>query len=416
MLSRLLFILFLTTNTLFATLHVDVQATSAILINADTGKVLFSKNATKSMYPASCTKIAYALYAMKFHESLFNKKIICSQNALKSMSEAQKSKNNFANVPSYVLETDASHMGLKVGEEMRFYDLLEGTMIVSADDASNVMAEVMGGGSIQKCVDDVNRFIASLGCKNTHFTNPHGLHHPEHVTTAADLALLCQEAMRVPLFRKMAKTVRYERPKTNKQSPVFLQQTNRLLIKGNTYYYPPCVGIKTGYHRRAGHCLTAQAEKNGRSLISVVLQSTREDRFKDTKKLFETAFAETKIERTILPAGPQTFSRHIKGAKNVLTTHTQDPLSLHYYPSEEPKFRCELVWHAVELPLTNDSIVGELLLYADGAKVQQVHLYATTSIDATWAHAISLHLTPWLLASLAGFLGLLIILWMRRRA
>ncbi len=367
---------------LSAALPIDVSSTSALLINSKTGKVLYEKNASEKMYPASCTKIAFALYAIKFYKHLFEKRLICSHNAVKALSEAQKSKDNYNLVPSYVLEHDASHMGLKVGEEMRFYDLLEATMIVSADDASNVLAEVMGNGSIEKCVEDVNRFVRSLGCKNTLFKNPHGLHHPEHVTSAYDLALLCQEALKEPLFCEMMKKTRFLRPKTNKQKEVHLATTNRLMMKSSPHYFAPAAGIKTGYHRRAGHCLATHATKGDRSLISVILQSpSRDDRFKDAKRLFEVAFGENKLTKTVVPAGRQSFTRELSGAKTILETETQEPLIYSFFPSEEPHFRCQLVWKDVELPLAKGTEVGEIHLYADGILVKKASLYAVNGVE-----------------------------------
>jgi len=411
LLVRTFFFFFSLAHFLHAELNVDIGCTSALLINASNGKVLFAKNASQSMNPASCTKIAFALYAIKYHQALFDEKLICSMNAVKAMSESKKSKNNFSDVSSYVLEEDASHMGLKVGEEMRFYDLLEATMIVSADDASNMIAEAMGDGSIEKCVEDVNQYILSIGCKNTHFTNPHGLYHPNHVTTAEDLALLCQEAMKEPLFRNMAKMASFQRPRTNKQQPVVLRQTNRLLVKSSSVYYPPAVGIKTGYHRRAGFCLTAQAEKNGRSLIAVILQAkTRDDRFQYAKKLFEAAFQETKESHIFLAAGPQTFLRAIEGGDESLTTYTSEPLTFAYYPSEKPVIRGQLVWENVILPVNKGMVVGELVLYADNEVIQNAKLYAANDVEKTFIHSLKELMTPMTLIGLLGLVGLLILL------
>lgn len=406
---------FLFSPSLQAALNVDIQSTSALLINPATGKVLFAKNATQTMYPASCTKIAFALYAIKYHKKLFNTVITCSHNSLKSLTEAQKSRNNFAEAASYILETDSSHMGLKVGEEMRFYDLLEATMVISADDASNVIAEVMGNGSIEKCVEEVNRFVASLGCKNTHFTNPHGLPHPNHVSTAEDLAILCREAMKEPLFREMAKKASYVRPETNKQASVPLQPTNRLLVKNSPHYYPNAVGVKTGYHRRAGCCLVAQAEKDNRSLISVVLQAkSNADRFQETKKLFEAAFQETPLRQTVLKAGPQSCSLKIKGSKQELTTFTQEPVTLSYYPSEKPEMRCRVNWDKISLPVKKGAVVGEIVLYADGKPVKKAKLYAHTQVKADFIHALKQQ-RVFILLTLAGCAVLGVIMYFRRQ-
>lgn len=400
---------------LFGGLNVNVGATSAVLMNSKTGKVLFQKNASLPMYPASCTKIAFALYAIKFHQPLFNKRLITSRNAVKSMTEAQKSKDNFGQVPSYVLETDASHMGLKVGEEMNFCDLLEATMVVSADDASNVLAEVMGNGSIERCVSDVNRYMASLGLTSTRFMNPHGLHHPEHVTTALDLAKLSQEAMKEPLFRKMASSPKFIRPKTNKQPEVHLQSTNRLLVKGSGAHYPAAIGIKTGYHRRAGHCLVAAAEQNDRSLIAVVLQGTsRDERFRDTKKLFDTAFQERKTTTTYINAGQQPFTRDITGGATSLVTYTTEPITYSYYPSEEPTTRCQLVWHEITPPLQKGSAVGELHFLADGEVIKKTTLFAANAVDETFLHSLKKRSGLLMVIGFTALLGILLFIFFRK--
>lgn len=403
-------------STLFAGLHVNVGSTSAVLINSKTGKVLFEKNATQAMYPASCTKIAFALYAIKFYQPLFQKCLSVSRNATKCMPESQKSKGNFGQVPSYVLESDASHMGLKVGEEMSFYNLLEATMVVSADDASNMIAEVMGNGSIEQCVDDVNRYVRSLGLSSTHFMNPHGLHHPNHVTTALDLAKLSQEAMKESLFRQMAKTTRFVRPKTNKQLSVNLQTTNRLILKGSNCYYAPAVGIKTGYHRRAGHCLVAAAENNDRSLIAVVLHgASRDDRFRDTAKLFQAAFQEKKTTKTFVTAGQQSLSREIEGGTSPVHAYTTESISCAYYPSEEPETRCQLVWQKISLPLQKGAPIGELLFHADGQTVQKVTLFAANDVDETFSHMIAKHFGLLTLIGLIGLIGVVFFLFNKRR-
>lgn len=409
---RVLFFILLLGTQAHAALKVEIESDCALLINANNGKVLFAKNASQPMYPASCTKVAFALYAIKHHQRLFNQKLICSRNATKSLPESQKSRNNFNNVPSYVLETDASHMGLKVGEEMSFYNLLKASMVVSADDASNMIAETMGEGSIEKCVQDVNFYLTRIGCKNTHFTNPHGLHHPDHVTTAYDLALICREAMKEPLFAEMAKMTFFQRPKTNKQQAVTLRQTNRLLNKSSPFYYPYAAGIKTGYHRRAGHCLTAQAEKNGRNLISVILHGGKDQRFHDTKKLFDTAFQESIVKRAFFSPGPQSFERVLEEASSPIKTITKEPLTYSFYPSEEPAVSCQLVWQEVTIPLKKDSRVGELQLFVDGALYQKTELFAAHDVELNFWSAMRQHLNP---SVLIGLIALIALLMLKRR-
>lgn len=288
-------------------------------------------------------------------------------------------------------------------------------MVVSADDASNMIAEAMGNGSIEKCVEDVNRYLLSIGCKNTHFTNPHGLHHPNHVSTAEDLALLCQEAMKEPLFREMVKKARFERPLTNKQEAVLLRPTNRMLVKG-AHYYAPTIGIKTGYHRRAGYCLAAQADKEGRSLIAVVLQAkTGAERFQDTKKLFEAAFQEKEVSRILLAAGLKSFSRKIPGGNQILNTYTQEPMTLSYYPSEEPKTRGQVTWGDIKPPIKKGTSVGEVVLYVGDKPVQKVKLYAANPVKMTFFHTIKKKMHIIMLIGITALIGVFITFYLFQR-
>ncbi len=392
----------------------DVNAESAILICADSGKVLFAKNATDKHFPASITKIATGLYTIKQFKHLLNKRVQCPPEALRCLTEAEKSKGNFSKYPSYVLETDMSHMGLKVGEEMSFYDLLLGTLVVSADDASNVIAHTAGNGSIDSFMQGLNSFMRQLGLKNTTFHNPHGLHHPEHLSTAYDLALLCREAMKDPMFADIVKMARFERPKTNKQHPVTLHQTNKLLVKSSPHYYPHATGGKTGYHRRARHNLVSTAEKNGRRLIAVVLHTDkRADMFHDSKKLFEMAFKEQKVTKELLAKGAQTFQCEIIGGKSPLSTYTQDSLTHSFYPSVAPEFRCQLVWNELKAPVNKGQAVGSLHLLADGIVIKQVTLYAAQAVEPSWTYVVKekcqkLIASRYLWASL-GFLAIALL-------
>ncbi|MBS0656459.1 MAG: D-alanyl-D-alanine carboxypeptidase [Verrucomicrobia bacterium] len=366
-----------------------LTAESAILINADTGKILFAKNAHQPQYPASITKMATGLYAIKYFSHLLDKSYKCSQKALGCLTEAEKSKGNYSKYPSYVLETDMTHMGLKVGEEMSFRDLLLGHFIVSADDASNVIAEIAGNGSIEHFMKGVNSYLASIGLKNTKLLNPHGLHHPEHVTTALDVALLAREAMKDPLFAEISKMVKFERPQTNKQKPVTLLTTNKFLVKTHRHYYPFVTGGKTGYHRRARHNLVSAAEKNGRKLIAVTLHvDERANVFEESKRLFEAAFAEKLVTSTLVSSGKQPFSREIAGGTLPLTTYTQEPLALAFYPSEQPEMRCQLVWDSITLPVQKGDRVGYLQLLADGVPVKLTALFAAADVEMSFFHAL----------------------------
>lgn len=388
MLSR--WICFFSINITFVSMQVfseplslNVKAESAILINADTGAVLFEKNAQTLRYPASTTKVATALYALKQIGDKLDTIVTADQESLVSISEEARRRSNFT-VPSYWLVPGASHIGIKKGEQLSLRVLLYGLLLASGDDASNVIAQHIGK-TIPDFVASMNAYMKEIGCQNTTFYNPHGLFHPKQQTTASDMALIMREALKSPIFREIIATVRYQRPKTNKQEATTFLQTNKLMRKGKLYY-PKAIGGKTGYISFAKHCLVAAAKDGDRTLIAVLLKSKdREDVFLDATALFEAAFNQPKVKRTLLKAGPQKFVHNIPGAATPLATYTKNDISIEYYPAEEPKVKCLLYWD-VDMPtVVKGQRVGELRLQTvDGKVLQVVPLLAQEDISPTW--------------------------------
>lgn len=253
----------------------QLYAKSAILIEATTGKVIFEKNPDAVMYPASTTKILTTLLGIT--EGDLNATVVTTASAL--------------DVPE-----DSSSMDLRLDEEINFTDLLYGTMLCSANEGANLIAETVAG-SVSAFVDRMNEVAAFYGCTNTHFVNPHGYHDPNHVTTARDMATLARVAMENELFRKIASAVTYTLPRSNIQRSRTLTTSNRLLRPStenynNSYYYEYAAGIKTGYHSQAGYCFVGYAERDGVKLISVILYSDIYGRWTDTKKLMEYGFSQ----------------------------------------------------------------------------------------------------------------------------
>lgn len=378
------FFLLLSSHSLFSSpLKVSVAAESAILMNADTGAILYEKNATVERYPASVLKIATCLYTLKETKNQLDPEIAAEQECLGAVSEDAKRRANYSQ-PPYWLVFDATHMGIKRGEILSLKDLVYGMMVVSADDASNIIAMHVGG-TIPRFMDNLNEYLRTLGCKNTLFLNPHGLHHPKQHTTAYDMALITREALKNPLFREIVSTIKYTRPKTNKQESTTLVQTNRLLRKG-PFFYKSAIGVKTGYTSDSGHNLVAAAEKNGRTLIAVVLKNKdRSDKFKDAITLFDSAFAENKLRRTLVKDGPQPHTFYIPKA-GTLKTYLNEPITLDYYPSEEQPLKALLVWTPPqELPIKKGQPVGEIQIVNDkGFLLKKQPLLADHDLHSSW--------------------------------
>lgn len=367
-------------------LALEVHAEAAILMNADTGAVLFEKNAHALHYPASITKVATALYALQKVADNMDVMIAADQDCIGTVKEEAIRKSNYT-LPAHLLIPDGSHIGIKRGELLSLRDLFYGMMVSSGDDAANVIAKYAGG-TIPQFIQEMNTYVQQLGCTSTTFYNPHGLHHPKQQTTAYDIALLTREALKNPLFREMVATVRYTRPKTNKQEPTTLVQTNRLLRTG-PYYYPKAIGVKTGYYSLAGNNLVAAAKDGDRTLIAVVLKTQeRKDIFLDTKKMFEAAFSQPKVQRLLLHSGPQKFALNLPGADKPISTYIPHEITFEYYPAEEPSLKCLLLWDKhLLLPIAKDQAVGEIVLQSDsGYILQKVPLYSLEEVKETWGY------------------------------
>ena len=253
-----------------------LYATSAVLMEAKGGTVIFDKNGDQIMYPASTTKIMTVLLCLMMEEDL-NQTVTISETAM--------------DIPS-----DSSTMGLTAGEEIPLIDLLYGTMMLSANEGANAIAEVVSG-SISGFVDLMNQTAEILGCTNTHFANPHGYHNENHYTTAHDMAIIARAAMQNETFREIVSCTSYEIGKTNIHRAHTITTRSRILVapteeSENRYYYQYATGIKTGSHSMAGYCFVGSAEKDGVELISVVFYTSSSGRWTDTKKLFEYGFSQ----------------------------------------------------------------------------------------------------------------------------
>ena len=259
----------------------NVYSPSCILIDQDSGKILYSKNANSKMYPASTTKIMTAILTLEN----------CNLNDI-----AVASHNAIFSIPS-----GYSIASLREGEELTIEQLLNTLLIPSANDSAVVLAEHIAG-SVETFSKMMNDKAKELGCKNTNFVNPNGIHNENHYSTAYDLSLIGKYAMKFDTFKEIVKKTTYSLPSTNKydKEDRLFNTTNNLIKKNfssspTNYYYKYATGAKTGYTEPAGHCIVATATKNDLSLIAVVLndgftEDGLNQRSLDCKTLFEYGF------------------------------------------------------------------------------------------------------------------------------
>lgn len=250
-----------------------IYSPSAILIDSNTGDVLYEKNSNAIMFPASTTKVLTAIIALE--NCSLNEKTVASEPAISSI------KSGYTNA------------NIQIGEELTIEDLLYALMLKSANEAANVIAEYVGG-SIENFVNIMNAKAIELGCTSTHFVNANGVHDDNHYTTASDLAKITRYCMQNKLFRHIVSTEEYTLPATE-QYPLgdrVLKNTNSLMNVDSPYYYPYVIGGKTGFTSQAKNCMIAMSEKDGLELISIVFhaESTedgRSARYLDTISLLD---------------------------------------------------------------------------------------------------------------------------------
>lgn len=258
LITTILFVtLTLTSSFVFAddSKELSLYSEAAILIDSNTGKVLYEKNSKEKKYPASTTKILTAILAIENCD--LNDTATVSYDAVMS-------------VPS-----GYSNAALQIGEELTVGQLLEVLLVHSANDAANVLGEHIGG-SIESFATMMNTKLEELGCNDTHFTNPSGKHDDNHYTTAYDLAKIAQYCMKNSTFRSIVSKSSCTIAPTNKYEQRHYNNTNDLVIpsenkRADNYYYKYAIGVKTGYTKQAKNCLITASNKDGFELISVVL-------------------------------------------------------------------------------------------------------------------------------------------------
>lgn len=246
-----------------------ISAQSAILMDANTGVILYAKNMDEKAYPASTTKLMTCLIAAE--NCKLDEMITFSHNAV------------------FSIEQGSSNIGIDEGQSMPLEECLYGILVASANEVANAVAEHIAG-STEAFAEMMNEKAAQLGCENTHFANAHGLFQEDHYTSAHDLALIAQAFFQNELLSKIGNTPFHHFQATATQPDDFTERNKHRLITGEI----ACEGIKggkTGYTDEARQTLVTCAEQNGMKLICVVMKEETPDQFHDTVKLFSYGFA-----------------------------------------------------------------------------------------------------------------------------
>lgn len=246
----------------------EITAAGAIVMEASTGTILYEKNAYEAYYPASTTKLMTSLLAIE--QCPLSDVVTCSYDSIHS------------------IDKDSSRIGLTVGEQVTMEEALYAILLASANEVSYAVAEHIGG-TIDNFVAMMNKRAAELGCVNTNFKNPHGLDNEEHVTCPYDLALITKQAISYTTFRRISGSYYYEIPATNLNVARPIGNTHQIIRK--RIKYDGVFAGKTGHTSIAKNSLVTCAERNGLTLICVVMrEDTSDQAYTDTIALLDYGF------------------------------------------------------------------------------------------------------------------------------
>ncbi len=363
----------------------EIKATAALLIDSDTGDVLYSQNPDAKIYPASTTKIMTALLAIEAYER--------KEIGLDEMITASYTSHND-------LSLDGSTQNIIPSEEMSFKNLLYCILVASANEACNIIGEKVSGGYIGDFIELMNKRAKELGATSTHFANTHGLHNPEHYTTANDLYLIVKEALKHPLFAEICNTVTYDIPATNIAGERHITTTNYLISPYRTYYYYKYAkGVKTGSTDEAGHCLISTASKSNINLIAIIMgaeQITEADgtivtkSFTESRRIYEWAFTNYSKKDVLKKSD---LIREIpvklgKGVDSVIVKPETDISSL--LPSDintDSDLKRDIVIYSerdkvpLKAPITAGQVVGEISISYGDKLLGTSNLISSTAVE-----------------------------------
>lgn len=346
-----------------STVDLANNAKSAILIERDTGKILYEKNSDEKLSPASMTKIMTMLLIM---EALDKGSITYSEKVRTS---------------EHAASMGGSQIFLEPGEEMTVEEMLKGIAIGSGNDASVAMAEKIAG-SEEAFVEMMNNKVEELGLKNTLFQNPTGLPAENHYSSAHDMAIMAKELLKYEDITKF--TGQYEDYlRQNTENKFWLVNTNRLVR-----FYPGVDGLKTGFTTEAKYCLTATAEKEDMRLISVIFGApTPKDRNAQVTKMLDYGFSQYKTHPLYERNQEVAEAKVSKGSEKKIKLVTSEPISLLTKKGEkvDDVQKEVVVAEKLNAPIKKGDEIGKLVIKKDGKVLSESPLVADKDIDsASW--------------------------------
>ncbi|MEE0945531.1 MAG: D-alanyl-D-alanine carboxypeptidase family protein [Acutalibacteraceae bacterium] len=334
--------------------EIEINAKSAILIDAKSGKVLFDKNADERSAPASITKIMSLLLFMEAIEDgrfTYETEIVCTDTAA---------------------ALGGSQIWLEPGETMTVHELLKAVTVVSANDATVMLAEAVAG-SEESFVIMMNEKAKSLGMNNTNFENCTGLDAENHYSSAFDVAIMSRELLKHPKITEYT-TIWMDSLRDGSSE---LVNTNKLVR-----FYEGCTGLKTGTTADAGYCLSASATRNGLSLISVVMSAeSSKERFSGSQKLLNYGFANYKNVEIKNESEDNVYIDIKKGTQDKVQLYTDEVFSALLKKSDKEDIVGEVVLpENVSAPVNEGQQIGEIIYMQGTNQIGSIPLKAKNTV------------------------------------
>ncbi len=385
--------------------NLELSGEALLLVDQDSGRILYEKNSDKKIYPASTTKIMTAILAIEYGKM-----------------------DDMVLIDDEIVDlTDGSHIALDRQEEVKFEDLLNALLIASANDAAMALGKHIAG-SLDAFADMMNAKAKELGAVNTHFANAHGLHDENHYTTAYDLYLMASYAMENDLFREIVNKTHYTIEPTNvKEEARLMHTTNKFLYGNGKLYlddklipirYEGISGVKTGYTPEAGNCLVSFAQKGGRNVYSVVLKSKGTEVYSDTMELMDLAFEDF---TTVTIASKNEFIDNVDVANGKLPYASAIlDKDIYYSLAKDETSSIErkvVLDEDLVAPISKGDPLGMVEFYLNGEKIAETQMVSTLAVDLQPATKLKDQiLDKWYLVLFGlWFIFRILVLFSRRR-
>lgn len=373
----------------------EVSSQAVLLVNTDTGTIVFEKNADQKMYTTAFNKIMTAILAFESTDDLDNTMATVTEGALEDENLVFNSS------------------GIEVGEKIAMRDLIASILVGSANDCCNVIAEKVGG-SIEEFVNMMNEKAKEIGCTSTNFVNAHGMHDDEQYTTCNDMKKIIEYAIKISGFMEMCSQTSYTISATNINKERKVKTNNLLMLKTSKYYYSPVKGIKYGYTEQGGRCIASTASKNGYNYILILMGGPAKDSdgnsledntaFAESAELYKWAFSNF-IIKEIIDENTPVADVEVKSSWDVDHIHAMPETNfIAFVPKDEAEQRkIEYIIdlpESIQAPIKKGQILGSMQIMAGDELLGEINLISTQAAEKSEyvyviEHIISIIDTSW---------------------